>query len=184
MSPRIVVAVLLFTWPLQGMDDAIMRSVQASRRPALEPVARFVSDRSRLALFAAAAVGLFAGGVARATVVETAVVLVPVNLAVEGLKRLTNRPRPDGEHKRSNAAFPSSHTANAFAVATVVARRWRKAAVPVFLLAAAVGWSRLYLNRHWASDTLGGAMLAIGLAILVSRWWQSRRQSRDVPAAA
>lgn len=184
MSPRMVVAALLLAWPLQGMDDAVMRSVQASRRPALEPVARFVSDRSRLALFAAAAVGLVAGGTARAAVVETAVVLLPVNLAVEGLKRLTNRPRPDGERKRSNAAFPSSHTANAFAVATVVARRWRKAAVPVFLLAAAVGWSRLYLNRHWASDALGGALLAIGLALLVSRWWQSRRQPKDVSAAA
>ena len=92
--------------------------------------------------------------------------------------------RPDGEHKRSNAAFPSSHTANAFAVATVVARRWRKAAVPAFLLAAAVGWSRVYLNRHWASDALAGALLAIGLALLVSRWWQSRRKPKDIPTVA
>ena len=179
-----VVAALMLTWPLQAMDDAVMRAAQASRRPALEPVARWVSDCSRPALFATAAVGLVAGGAARAATIEAAVVLLPVNLAVESLKRITNRPRPDGEHKGSNAAFPSSHTANAFAVATVVARRWRKAAVPVFLLAAAVGWSRIYLNRHWASDALGGALLAIGLALLVSRWWETRRSPKDVPASS
>lgn len=184
MSARVVAAALLLTWPLQTMDDAVMRAAQASRRPALEPVARFVSDRSRLVLFGTAAVGLVAGGAARATTIEAAVVLLPVNLAVEVLKRVTNRPRPDGEHKRSNAAFPSSHTANAFAVATVVARRWRKAAVPAFLLAAAVGWSRIYLNRHWASDALGGALLAIGVAWLVSKWWESRRHTTDAPAAS
>ena len=182
-----IVAALLLAWPLQAlqaMDDAVMRAAQASRRPALEPVARFVSDRSRLVLIVTGAVALVAGGAARATTIEAVVVLLPVNIAVEGLKRLTNRPRPDGEHKRSNAAFPSSHTANAFAVATVIARRWRKAAVPVFLLAAVVGWSRIYLNRHWASDALGGALLATGLALLVSRWWASRRQPKDAPATS
>jgi membrane-associated phospholipid phosphatase len=159
-----------------------MRAAQASRRPALEPIARFVSDRSRLVLFATGAVALVAGGAARATTIEAAIVLLPVNLAVEGLKRVTNRPRPDGEHKRSNAAFPSSHTANAFAVASVIARRWRRAAVPAFLLAAAVGWSRIYLNRHWASDAVAGAALGISLALLVLRWWGSRRNPKDVPA--
>lgn len=56
--------------------------------------------------------------------------------------------------------------------------------MPVFLLAAAVGWSRIYLNRHWASDAIGGALLAIGLAVLVSRWWQSRLRPKDVPAVS
>lgn len=177
MSAKVLAVALLAAWPLQSLDDAAMRAVQASRRPALEPVARAVSDRSRLVLAGAVAVAVVAGGAARLAAVEAAVTLVPVNLAVEGLKRLTYRPRPDGEHRRSNAAFPSSHTANAFAIATVIARRWRGAGFVSFPLAAAVAWSRLYLNRHWASDVVVGAVLAVALAWLTLRAWDARRAS-------
>jgi membrane-associated phospholipid phosphatase len=179
LSARVLAAALLLAWPLQSLDDAAMRAVQASRTPALEPVARAVSDRSRVALAVAAAGALVAGGAVRAAAVEVAVVLVPVNLAVEGLKRATWRARPDGEHKRSNASFPSSHAANAFAVATVVTRRWWRAGLVAFPLAALVGWSRVYLNRHWASDVVGAAVLAVALVLLTLRALDSWRASRS-----
>ena len=97
---------------------------------------------------------------------------------------MTFRARPDGEHKRSNAAFPSSHAANAFAVATVIARRWRRATLPAFALAALVGWSRLYLNRHWLSDVVGGAALGIALTLLALAWWSARAERRDRRSAS
>ncbi|MCC6348051.1 MAG: phosphatase PAP2 family protein [Candidatus Eisenbacteria bacterium] len=172
MIARLLAALLLVTWPLQSLDDAVARTVQGSRAPALEPVARAISDRSRPALALAAVTGLLVGGAARVATVEGLVVLLPVNLAVEGLKRATFRARPDGEHRRSNAAFPSSHAANAFAVATVLARRWKRATLPAFALASLVGWSRLYLNRHWLSDVAVGAALGVGLAMLVLALWQ------------
>jgi len=112
------------------------------------------------------------------------VALVPVNLAVEGLKRLTFRARPDGEHKRSNASFPSSHVANAFAVATVIARRWRRGAFVAFAGAAVVGWARLYLNRHWASDVACAAALGVGLTLLALRGWDAWRASRITSTTA
>jgi membrane-associated phospholipid phosphatase len=182
VSARVLAAVLLVAWPLQSLDDSAMRAIQAARDPALEPVAHAISDRSRVALAVAAAGALVAGGAARAAAVEAVVALVPVNLAVEGLKRLTYRARPDGERRRSNAAFPSSHAANAFAVATVIARRWRRAGVVAFALAAAVGWSRMYLNRHWASDVVGGAVVAVALTLLALRAWDSWRASRTASA--
>lgn len=178
MSLRLLAAALLVAWPLQSLDEATMHAVQDSRTRDLEPVARAVSDRSRIVLGVAAAAGLLAGGAARAATMEAAIALVPVNLAVEGLKRATFRARPDGERKRSNAAFPSSHTANAFAVATVLARRWRRATFPAFALAALVGWSRLYLNRHWLSDVVGGAALGVALTLLVLAWWSRRSAGR------
>lgn len=184
MSAKLVALALLAAWPLQALDDAAMRAMQASRRPALEPVAGAVSKHSRTVLVLAALGGAIAGGAARAAAIEGAVALVPVNLAVELLKRATFRARPDGEHKRSNAAFPSSHSANAFAVAAVLARRWRKAALPAFALAACVGWSRMYLNRHWLSDVAGGAILAVTLALLSVHAWRSWRASRSVAAKA
>lgn len=182
MIGRLALLALLAAWPLQALDDAAMRAVQASRRPGLEPVAQALSKHSRTALVLAAAGAAIAGGAARAAAIEAAIALVPVNLAVEGLKRATFRARPDGERRRSNAAFPSSHAANAFAVAAVLARRWRRAALPAFALAAAVAWSRMYLNRHWLSDVAGGALLAVALALLSVRLWRAWRAARS-PAA-
>lgn len=182
MIARLLAAALLVAWPLQSLDDAARQAVLETRSPALGAVAEPLSKYSRSALALSAVAGLLAGGAARAVALEAVLALVPVNLAVEGLKRLTYRARPDGEHRRSNAAFPSSHSANAFAVATVLARRWRRAAVPAFALAAAVAWSRVYLDRHWLSDVLAGAALAIALTLLVLRGWDSLRKGKGVPA--
>lgn len=176
MSARLVVIALLAAWPLQSLDDATEHAVQASRTRALEPVARAVSNGGRIPLAVTAGIAFLAGGVARAAAIEAVVALVPVNLTVELLKRLTYRTRPDGERKRSNASFPSSHAANAFAVATVLARRWRRATLPAFALAALVGWSRLYLDRHWLSDVAAGAALGTGLTLLVLAWWGTRNR--------
>ena len=181
MSARAFAIALVLAWPLQALDETAMRAAQDSRSPVLEPVARAVSDHSRAALAVAAAAGLLAGGAARAAAIEAVVALVPVNLAVEGLKRATFRARPDGERRRSNAAFPSSHAANAFAVATVLARRWRRATLPAFALAAAVAWSRVYLNRHWLTDVVAGAVLGALVAwwtVTAWRAWRTRAHAR------
>ncbi len=184
MIARLAAVALFVAWPLQALDDAARLSLQDTRSPVLEPVARALTNHSRTALAVAAAVGLVAGGGARAVAIEALVALVPVNLAVEGLKRATFRARPDGQRKRSNAAFPSSHAANAFAVATVLARRWRRAALPAFALAAAVAWSRVYLDRHWLSDVTAGAALAIALTLAVLGWWDASRRPKGAPATA
>ena len=165
-------AALLFVlaWPGQAIDDAARAWVQAHRTPWLEAPMRFASDRARVVLFAGGAVALLSGSSGRAFVLESVVALLPVNVAVEGLKWGVNRTRPDGEHRRSNSSFPSSHAANAFTIAAVITRRWRRAAIPAWLAAAFVAMSRVYLDRHWLSDVAFALALGVGGAWLAARF--------------
>lgn len=173
---------LALAWPMQPLDDAVRTAVQSHRDPALERPMHLVSDLGRPLLLLTGAVALVSGAAGRALLVEAGVVLVPVNLAVESLKWVTWRARPDGTHRHGNAAFPSSHAANAFAVAVLLARRWRRAWPAWFALAALVGWSRIWLDRHWLSDVvtgaLLGALLAWGALLALQRWRASRAVAR------
>jgi undecaprenyl-diphosphatase len=144
---------------------------------------RFASDRSRVILFGGSACALLAGSAGRAFVLESVVALLPVNLAVEGLKWGVGRTRPDGDTNRRNSSFPSSHAANAFAVAMVITRRWRRAAIPAWLGALAVAASRVYLDRHWISDVAFALVLGVGGAWLAA-WILARRRSSSTPSTA
>ena len=85
-----------------------------------------------------------------------------------------------------SGAFPSGHTTTAFACATVLAWASPRLAVPVFVLAAVIGFSRIYVGVHWPLDVLGGAVLGmlVGLgAIALLRLAAARRRSpRETPA--
>ena len=180
LSPRAAALALLLVWPLQPLDDAARDWVQAQRRPALEQPMRLASDNSRLLLFTGAGVALVSGITGRAFVAEAAIALLPVNAAVEILKWSVNRTRPDGDRNRRNSSFPSSHAANAFTMAAVLTRRWRRAAIPAWLAAAVVAFSRLYLDRHWLSDVLASLVLALAGAMFaawVMQRWQERKNA-------
>ena len=183
-------AALLFllAWPGQAVDDAARAWVQAHRTPWLETPMRFASDRARVVLLAGGAVALLSGSSGRAFVLESVAALLPVNVAVEGLKWGVNRTRPDGEHRRSNSSFPSSHAANAFTIAAVLMRRWRRAAIPAWLAASFVAVSRVYLDRHWLSDVVFALALGVGGAWLAARFMlriglRSREAKRPATAS-
>lgn len=64
--------------------------------------------------------------------------------------------------KNDENSFSSGHTANAFAVATVVADQYKNTpyVAPVaYSLATLTALARIYDNEHWASDTFFGAAL-------------------------
>lgn len=65
-------------------------------------------------------------------------------------------------------SFPSGHTTVAFSTATAVSLSYKKwyVAVPAYLYAGFVGYSRMRLGAHYPSDVLGGMIIGIGAGLL------------------
>ena len=171
----------------QSLDGLVRTAVLDARRPGLDPVMKVASDVGKpVVVFGILlAVAGFDPTLGPATARIALAALLGTNLAVESVKRISFRARPDGEHKRSNASFPSSHAANAFALAAILARRWRRWAPAFVAVASLVAFSRMYLDRHWLSDVLVGAALGVFCAWAAVRWlwgWAERRpRVRAVP---
>ncbi|MFZ5551518.1 MAG: phosphatase PAP2 family protein [Bacteroidota bacterium] len=72
-------------------------------------------------------------------------------------------------------SFPSGHTSTAFATATSLTLTFPKwyVAVPAYLWAGTVAYSRMHLGVHYPSDLLGGIVIGVGSGFLVwgvDRW--------------
>ena len=96
------------------------------------------------------------------------------------VKRMVGRDRPYAENgpyhfvgfnwKNVDQSFPSGDTVVAFSLSTVLAAEAKSLPVSVALysLAAATAFQRLHRDRHWFSDTVGGAAwgTAVGLGVV------------------
>ena len=120
------------------------------------------------------------------------------SLAVAGLiggvvKQLTHRHRPYQDDIPNHAnwdgpfsdihynSFPSGHSTAAFSMATVFAMEYRSTIwVPAlaYTLAAGTAVSRLYDNKHWASDVVIGS--ALGFVTGRFMWKQSQGNYKNV----
>lgn len=69
-------------------------------------------------------------------------------------------PHPEG------FSFPSGHTGASFAAASALYFGRSRLRAPAFVLAALIGFSRLYLYVHYPTDVLAGALLGIMLGWL------------------
>jgi membrane-associated phospholipid phosphatase len=93
----------------------------------------------------------------------------------QGLKRLFERERPtqSGDDRfdvrsPSTSSFPSGHASSAVFAATVLTTWDGKKSAPLwFGMAAVVGTSRAFVRIHHASDVIGGAVVGLGLGMLV-----------------
>jgi len=80
-------------------------------------------------------------------------------------------------------SFPSGHATVSFACATVIAWAAPRLALPAFVLAAAVAWSRVYNGVHWPLDVLGGAALGVLVATALLKLLTVRQRSLQAPRA-
>lgn len=108
--------------------------------------------------------------------------------AVQLLKHLFGRARPEDMIVASDfGSFPSGHAANAATIAMVLwlvfPRVWTAILGVAWVIAMAV--SRTLLSVHWATDTLGGALVGAGVVLVLGAWllpWVQSATRRDDPA--
>ena len=95
--------------------------------------------------------------------------LIASGIITPTIKLVTGRSRPRDEtgvyhfkpFSNGNSSFPSGHTTEAFALASVVANHYEETWVTCtsYSIASLVGLARTYHRAHFASDVLAGAMI-------------------------
>lgn len=168
---------------VNGLDDAAHRSAVETGRevPALRDGLQVPGSRMVLVPMLA---GLWAAGQVREEPALSRVArqglaaLLLGTMAGKAAKRVVCRARPNqggnpdrwGKSDGKHASFPSGHAINVASVATAIAinRGVSPLTVASAGFAAAVGWSSLATERHWATDLMAGALLGIAAGVVTS----------------
>jgi undecaprenyl-diphosphatase len=105
-----------------------------------------------------------------------AVSYLVATLLSQELKDVFDRPRPSIGHPEihplvhvpGNGSLPSTHAAGAFAAAVAVGLVHPRLRLPLFVLAALIALSRVWLGVHYLTDVLAGA--ALGSVVAYGVW--------------
>jgi len=96
---------------------------------------------------------------------------------IYGLKFLVKRERPlfflemasklsEGPGEILDPSFPSGHAAFSFMMATLLSTWFPRYRILFFIVAAFIGWTRIYLALHYPTDVIAGALLGYGITKL------------------
>jgi membrane-associated phospholipid phosphatase len=175
--------------PIQSVDDAVLRFMEAIRVPPLTWLSRLLNVAGSVLVtwplrIVAAAVLIW-----KRQYLELAAFLTIVatsELCIGPLKAFVDRPRPpDPMVLTTGASYPSGHAiATAVtAVGVVIAlippgRRRLKWEVYAGLITFVMALSRVYLGAHWFSDVVGGMLIGLGLSLLWPATFEEARVRR------
>jgi undecaprenyl-diphosphatase len=165
------------------MDASIVVWVATHRIGALNDLFVALGNVGRLGLLwvvVAIAIGLRRGSGLLGTLVLAFVVFLATFVADSasfGVKDVFQRARPFEAHPQihplyvvHSSSFPAGHAATAFAGATVLALVVPRLAWLLYLIAAAIGFSRIYVGVHYPTDVLAGAAIGVlaGAAVVLA----------------
>jgi undecaprenyl-diphosphatase len=116
----------------------------------------------------------------------TFIAVVVADWTAMAIKALVDRPRPPLRYATPktlvplphDGSFPSGHAATSFAAATMLSFAFPRLAPALFVLAAAVAFSRVYVGVHYPLDVIGGAALGVLVATALRLLVRARLRSR------
>jgi undecaprenyl-diphosphatase len=153
-----------------AMLDWIQNHLRCGVLDAVMPAVSHLADHGEIWILLAVVLLFIKGQRRNGGAVVCALVLELVSCNII-LKPLIGRVRPFAVNTAvelltrapTDAAFPSGHTACSFAAAFALKAAGSPLWRPAMVLAAVIGFSRLYLYVHWPTDVLGG--IALGAAV-------------------
>jgi undecaprenyl-diphosphatase len=169
--------------PLVSLDDRLAIWIATHRYTPLDDVFVRLGTIERLGLvwivlaFLVCLVTRKGLAAAAGWLVLVAVATFSADAVSFGVKDLVHRTRPFDAHPQihplyvvHSSSFPAGHAATAFAGATLLSYLVPRAAPLFVLLAAAIGYSRVYVGVHYPGDVVAGALLGLlcGLVALVA----------------
>lgn len=106
---------------------------------------------------------------------EALVSLSISQIFVQIFKKLLERERPYKILENINTfginlkdySFPSGHTTASFSIATTLALNIHQIAIPILIVAAIVGISRMYLGVHFPTDVIAGIVLGTTTSLII-----------------
>ena len=164
-----------------SLDEVLFRALNlAGTNATLDLVMVLITTLGGTYILALFAIPLWLRGQREATF-DFILILVLTVVVTTAIKYLVDRSRPCVDsafgaqtlpgyrcETEPDPSFPSGHASRAFALAGLVALRFRwRAGGAAMAFATLVGVSRVYMGLHWPSDILGGAFVGIGIAVLV-----------------
>jgi hypothetical protein len=168
----------------EDLREAVDRNNKGSVRRVANAVAPFGSEYSFGTLGAFYLAGKLLKNEKALAVAEDGLAssLIAAGVISPILKATIGRRRPSQTESTfsrdgGGVSFPSGHTTEAFAVASVVAAHygsfWVQAAA--YGIAGLVGLSRMEQGAHYASDVLAGALIGVAVGNAVVRFHDSER---------
>jgi len=112
----------------------------------------------------------------------TVIAVAPSDWSATGLRALIERPRPPVRYPEPktlvpvphDASFPSGHAATSFAAATMLSFAFPRLTPFLYVLAAAVAFSRVYVGVHYPLDVIAGAALGVVIGVGLRLLMQQR----------
>jgi membrane-associated phospholipid phosphatase len=188
LAAALTAVVALAPGTVQPLDDAFRRAMEAIRWGPAVTVAKWLAVAFGSAVLwpVRAVVTLVIAVRRRWLALGAWVCTVALSEAAIGpVKALIDRPRPPGGLIATSAAsYPSGHaiasavTAIGVVMALFTGRKRLHGMVAAVLVATVVAFSRPYLNAHWLTDVVGGALIGAGLALAVPEAFEVARDRR------